>query len=590
MECAPVCSAGRDRATADDNESVCLDLLDLCNITFQEGIGMTDKTERKKTRQEKKEKELRENREHWLAEEEKITELWERAYNPGGQKQIDRLTKQGKKPVRQLIQQLIDPGTAFFELSRGAGFGIDYDVVDEPTMDVPSGGLATGLGKVHGNWVMVIANDSRVKAGAYYPISCKKHLRAQEIAERCGVPCVYIADSAGGFLPMQDRIFPGRNQFGHFFYNMCRMSARGLKQYTLSTGGNTAGGAYIVYLACESIMIDHMSFSFLGGPPMVKSAIGEEVTMEELGGAAVHTKISGGADHFVRSQNEGIEKLRELLSYDPKQKLYIERRETKDPKVPIERLYEVLPKDTYRGINIREVIACLADGSEFVEYKRNYNPGRGDNIVCGKMHLKGIPVGIIASNGNGVIYVDAARKAIEWGIRCCNEKIPVLYIQNSPGYMVGRKEEYAGIGKYGSGMVRVAACMDVPKIQWILGPDHGAANFGMCGRTYDPDFIFGTMRARTTVLAGRTAGNILTTLARVNAKKAGNEMDEDAAAAYKQKMIDKYEKEGHPFYTEARLFQDGTIPLKDSRDVLATAFEVTLLQPVRESNFGNFKF
>ncbi|MBT8490737.1 MAG: propionyl-CoA carboxylase, partial [Deltaproteobacteria bacterium] len=322
----------------------------------------------------------------------------------------------------------------------------------------------------------------------------------------------------------------------------------------------------------------------------VKSAIGEIVNMEDLGGAKVHTGISGGADHFVHSQDEGIEKLRELLSYDPKQKLYIERRESKEPKVPIERLYEVLPMDTYRGINAREIIQCIADDSEFSEYKRMYNPGRGDSIVCGKIHLKGIPVGLVASSGNGVIYVDAARKAIEWVIRCCTEKIPILYIQGSPGYMVGKDEEYAGIGKYGSGMVRVAACADVPKIQWIIGPDHGAANFGMCGRTFDPDYIFGTMRARTTVLAGRTVGNILTSLARVNAKKRGEEMDESAAEKYKQKLIDKYEKEGHPFYNEARLYQDGTIPLKDTRDVLSTAFEVSLLSPVPESKFGNFKF
>jgi 3-methylcrotonyl-CoA carboxylase beta subunit len=545
---------------------------------------------KKESREQKREKQYKENREHWLAEEEKLYELWEKAYNPGGQAQIDRLAKQGKKPVRELIKQLIDPDTTFYELSRGAGFGMNYDVVDEPTEDVPSAGLATGLGKVHGNWVMVIANDSRVKAGAYYPINCKKHLRAQEIADQCGIPCVYIADSAGGFLPMQDRIFPGRNQFGHFFYNMCRMSAKGLKQYTLSTGGNTAGGAYIVYLACESIMIDKMSYSFLAGPPMVKSAIGEVVDMETLGGAQVHTGISGGADHFVTSQDEGIERLRELLSHDPKQKLCIERREIKEPRVSDTRLYEVLPKDTYRGVNVREVINCIADDSYFSEYKRNYSPGRGDNIVCGKMFLRGLPVGVVAANNNGVIYIDAARKAIEWVIRCCTEKIPILYIQNSPGYMVGTQEEYGGIGKYGSGMVRVAACADVPKIQLVIGPDHGAANFGMCGRTFDPNFIFSIMRARTTVLSGQTAGNILTTLARINAKKRGEEMAEEAVEAYKQKMIDKYEMEGHPFYMEARLYQDGTLPLKDTRDYLSTAFEVTLLKPIPESHFGNFKF
>ena len=547
---------------------------------------MADQTERKMSRAQKKEAEHEENRRHWQAEEEKIYALWEKAYNPGGDAQNQRLAKQGKKPPRQLIGQLIDSGTEFFELSRGAGFGIGYEGVD----DVPSAGLVTGIGKINGNWVMILANDSRVSAGAYYPISCKKHLRAQEIAEKCGMNFVYIADSAGAYLPLQLGIFPGRNQFGHFFYNMTRMSAKGLKQYTLSTGGNTAGGAYIVYLACESIMIEGMSYSFLGGPPMVKSAIGETVSMEDLGGAKVHTQISGGADHFVKSQDEGIEKLRELLAFDPKQSLYIDRRKPADPKVPADHLYRVLPKETSKGINVREVLAAIADDSYFSEYKRNYNPGRGDNIVCGKIFLKGIPVGVIASNNNGVIFVDSARKAIEWVIRCCTMKIPILYIQNSPGYMVGTSEEYAGIGKYGSGMVRACACAEVPRIQWIIGPDHGAANFGMCGRSFDPLFIFATMRSRTSVMSGDTAGFILTSLERANRKKRGEAMDEEAAAKFRQMMIDKYNREAHPFYMESRLFNDGTLPLKDCRDALALAFEVSLLQPVRESNFGNFKF
>jgi len=547
---------------------------------------LADNNDRQTMRAQKKEMAFLENRDHWLAEEEKLYAMWEIARNPGGQEQIDRLVKQGKKPVRQLIEQLIDPGTQFMELSRGAGFGINY----ETARDVPAAGVVTGLGKVHGNWVMVIANDSRVKAGAYYPITAKKHLRAQDIADEAGIPCVYIADSAGGFLPMQARVFPGKGQFGRIFFNMSRMSAKGLKQYTLSTGGNTAGGAYIVYLACESIMIDQMSHAFLGGPPMVKSAIGEIVSMEDLGGAKVHTGISGGADHFVRTQDEGIEKLRELLSQEPKQKLWIERREINEPKVPIERLYEILPKDTYRGINAREVIVSIADDSYFSEYKKEYAPGRGDNIICGRIYLKGLPVGIVASNANGVIFAESARKAAEWVVRCSTQKIPILYIQASPGYMVGSQQEYAGIGKYGSDMVRACACANVPKIQWVIGPDHGAANYGMCGRAYDPRFIFHTMRARTSVMSGRTAGSILTSLERVNARKDGREMDEEDAGKFEQMMVDKYSNEAHPFFLEARLFQDGTLPLKECRNALATAFEVSLLKPIDESKFGNFKF
>ncbi|BBO69733.1 methylcrotonoyl-CoA carboxylase [Desulfosarcina alkanivorans] len=526
------------------------------------------------------------NRAHWKNEEKQIHALWDKAYNPGGQKQIERLKHQGKKPVRELIQQLIDTGTDFFELSRGAGFGLDY----ETTKDVPSAGLATGLGKIHGNWAMIIANDSRVKAGAYYPINCKKHLRAQDIADRCGIPTIYIGDSAGGFLPMQDRVFPGRDQFGRFFYNMSRMSAKGLKQYTLSTGGNTAGGAYTVYLACESIMIDKLAYSFLGGPPMVKSAIGEEVTMQDLGGAKIHTSISGGADHFVTSQDEGIEKLRELLSHDPPQKIYADRQPERLPRVPDDHLYKVLPSDPYRSIDVRQVIAAIADDSAFSEYKRNYCPGRGDNIVCGKIRLKGLSIGVVASNSIGVIFVESARKAAEWIVRCCTQKLPILYIQNSPGYMVGTEEEYAGIGKYGSNMVRAGACANVPKIQWVIGPDHGAANYGMCGRAYDPNFIFNTMRGRTSVMSGRTAGHILTTLERANTKKRGQNKDEKEFQKFEQEMIDKYSREAHPFYTEARMYHDGTLPLNMCRDALATAFEVSLLKPIQQSSFGNFKF
>ncbi len=530
--------------------------------------------------------EYEKNRRHWLAEEEQLYALWEKAYNAGGPRKLEHLRKQGKKPVRELIQQLVDPDTQFLELSRGAGFGMGYETAE----DVPSAGLVTGVGKIHGNWVMIVANDSRVKAGAYFPINCKKHLRAQDIADQCGLACVYISDSAGGFLPMQDRVFPGQGQFGRFFYNMSRMSAKGLKQYTLSTGGNTAGGAYIVYLACESIMIDKLSYSFLGGPPMVKSAIGEEVDMEKLGGARVHTRISGGADHLVSSQEEGIAKLRELLSFDPPQTLYIQRRPAKDPTDPVEHLYEVMPRDPYRGIDVRKIIACIADAGEFSEYKRNYSPGRGDNIVCGKMYLKGLPVGVVAANSIGVIFNEAAKKAAEWVIRCCSQKIPILYIQNSPGYMVGTQEEYAGIGKYGSNMVRVAACSQVPKIQWVIGPDHGAANYGMCGRAYDPHFIFNTMRGRTSVMSGKTAGHILTTLERANALERGEAKDEAELKEFQRRLEEKYAREAHPFYTEARLYHDGTIALKHARDILATAFEVSLLKPIPASNFGNLKF
>jgi acetyl-CoA carboxylase carboxyltransferase component len=534
----------------------------------------------------KAEKMEEKNREHWLKEEEKLYAHRKEAYDVGGEKQINRLTKQGKKPVRELINLLIDPGTEFFEVDLDAGFEIDY--TKQP--HIPGGGLVTGVGKIHNKDCMIFGNESRMTAGTYYPITLKKHMRAQRIAEECGLTCVYIADSGGIFLPMQEECFADEGMFGSMFYNMCNMSARGIKQYTLSTGGNTAGGAYIVYLACESIMIEKLAFAFLAGPPMVKSAIGEDVSMEDLGGAYVHTRHSGGCDHFVKSQEQGIEKLRELIKFDPPQETYIDRREAKEPGVPVERLYEILPKDTYRAINVREVIKCIADDSYFSEYKKEYKSGRGDTIVCGKMWLKGIPVGVIASNGVGVIFIEAARKAAEWMIRCGNDKTPLLFIQNAPGYMVGKQEEWRGIGKYGADMVRTCSTVQVPKIQWVIGPDHGAANYGMCGRAYKPRFCFQTMRARTSVMSGKTAAFILTSLERKKAKAAGRDMDEDEVARFDSMMREKYDKEAHPFFTGARLFHDGVITLRESRDVLARAFELALHQPITDSVYGNVKF
>ena len=295
------------------------------------------------------------NRTHWENEELKLDELVHQAVWPGGEKAVQRLAKQGKQPVRALIGKLIDPDTEFYEFSRIAGFGMDYPDV----MDVPCGGLVTGLGKIHGNWTMIFANDSRVKAGTYFPITLKKHMRAQAMAERCGLNCVYIADSGGAYLPMQAEVFPDDQQFGSMFYNMARMSAKGLKQITMSTGGNTAGGAYMVFMACQSVMIDKMSYSFLGGPPLVKAATGEVISAEDLGGARVHTQRSGGADHLCQTQDEAIAQVREILSLEPPQKLYSHRYEEVPPRVPVEAIYEMLPANVHQGINVRAFLEAL---------------------------------------------------------------------------------------------------------------------------------------------------------------------------------------------------------------------------------------
>ncbi len=526
------------------------------------------------------------NRKFWNKEEKMLDELVQRATRAGGKQAVEKLAKVGKRPVRDLIQDLIDPGSRFYELSRIAGFGMDYPGVN----DIPGGGIVTGVGKIHGNWTMVLANDSRVKAGTYFPITLKKHLRAQAIAEQCGINCVYIADSGGAFLPMQAEVFPDDQQFGSMFFNMARMSANGLKQITLSTGGNTAGGAYIVFMACQSIMIDQLSYSFLGGPPLVKMATGEETTAEKLGGAKVHTQVSGGADHLCANQEEAVNRVREILALEPPQKLHVHRFDSIPPRVSRGTIAELLPPSPHQSINTRAFIEAIADNSVFNEYKQNYAPGRGDNLVTGKILLKGIPVGVIASNNSGIIFVEAARKATEWILRCSMEKIPLLFIQNSPGYMVGSDSEHMGIGKYGADMVRAVSCSQVPRIQLVIGPDNGAANYGMSGRAYKPHFLLHTMRSRTSVMSGKSAAGVLLSIEEAKREAKGNPMTDEEKQAFNDTMVKKYDTEAHPFYCGARILSDRVVKFSRVRDWLAMTFEVSLLKPIGEPNFGNMRF
>ena len=526
------------------------------------------------------------NKTFWKNEERKLDMLIDKAMFPGGKESISRLKKHGKRHVRELIQDLVDSDSPFFELSRIAGFGMNYPGVP----DVPCAGLVTGLGKIHSNWTMIIANDSRVKAGTYFPITLKKHLRAQAIAEQCGLNCVYIADSGGAFLPMQVDVFPDDQQFGSMFYNMARMSANGLKQITLCTGGNTAGGAYIVFMACQSVMIDKLSYSFLGGPPLVKMATGEVISAEELGGSKVHTQISGGADYICADQDEAIKTARKILSFEPPQKINLHRFTETPPRVPIDTIYEILPSAVYKEINVRLFLQCIADDSAFDEYKKYYSPGKGDNIVTGKILLKGLPVGVIASNGPGIIFLEAARKATEWIVRCCQEKVPLLFVQSSPGYMVGSDSEHRGIGKYGADMIRAVSCAKAPKVQIIIGPDNGAANYGMCGRSFKPNFLFTTMRGRTAIMSGKSAAGVLLSIEQKKRENMGNPMTKEHMDTFSREMIDKYEKESHPFYCSARLLNDRVLKFCEIRDWLSMSFEVSLLNPVSESYFGNFRF
>ena len=561
-----------------------------------EGGIMAEETKRM-TKTERQEKERETNLKYWEEQDALLMKHRQEAYNIGGEDQVARLAKQGKKPMRDLIKLLIDPGTDFFELGLDAGYNIGEKKLyggsiyeEEKRGHIPGGGVVTGVGTIHGKDCMIFSNENRYAAGTYFPITLKKHMRAQAIAEQCGLPCIYIADSGGINLPLQLGCFADDGHFGTMFYNMCRMSAKGIKQYTLSTGGNTAGGAYMVYLATESIMIEKLAFAFLAGPPMVKSAIGETVSQEDLGGAYVHTQHSGGCDHFVQSQEEGIQKLRAMMEFEPGQKLYIDRRESREPKFDFKEMMRCSPVDTYHLINIKDTIKCLADDSYFHEYKATYGPGRGSSIICGKMWLKGIPIGVIGSNANGVIYIEAARKATEWMIRCGNSKLPVLFLQGSPGYMVGKAEEWGGIGKYGSDMVRACSCLEAPKITYVIGPDHGAANYGMCGRAFKPRFAFTNMRGRTSVMSGNTAGFILETVRRKNIEAKGGAVNEEDMEKFRQMMRERYNSEGHPFYTGSLMFHDGVIAFSEARDKLARAFEIALRMPVRESDWGDLKF
>jgi len=527
------------------------------------------------------------NKTFWETEEKKLEARVHEATWPGGQKAVNRLNKQGKRPVRDLIHELIDPETHFFELSRIAGFGVNYPGGIE---DVPCAGLVTGIGKIYGNWTMIFANDSRVKAGAYFPITLKKHIRAQAIAEQCGLNCVYIADSGGAFLPMQADVFPDDGHFGSMFYNMARMSAKGIKQITMSTGGNTAGGAYIVFMACQSVMIDKMSYSFLGGPPLVKMATGEEISAEDLGGARVHTHVSGGCDHFCGNQSEAIQKVREILALEAPQKMQLHRYAEMPPTIDTQCIYNLLPSASHQGIDGRKFLEAIADDSYFIEYKQHYSPGRGDNILAGKIRIKGIPVGVIASNSVGIIFAEAAQKAAEWIVRCSQEKIPLLFVQNAPGYMVGSESEHQGIGKYGSDMVRAVSCAQVPRIQLVIGPDNGAANYGMCGRAYRPHFLFTTMRARTGVMSGRSAAGVLLSIESKKREAMGKPMTDSEKQAFREKLIDKHDSEAHPFFCGSRILNDRVLKFSEIRDWLAMAFEVSLLKPIDEPAFGNVRF
>ena len=495
----------------------------------------------------------------------------------GGEKSQARHLSRGKLLPRDRIKALLDPGSPFLELNQFAAHG----VYDPPA---PAAGLITGIGRIEGRECVVVANDATVKGGTYYPLTVKKHLRAQEIAARCHLPCVYLVDSGGANLPYQDEVFPDRDHFGRIFYNQATMSAAGIPQIAVVMGLCTAGGAYVPAMADEAIIVGEQGTIFLGGPPLVKAATGEEVTAEELGGAALHTGISGVADHYAQDDRHALAIARRAVrNLNRRKPLGLEIREPAAPLYPADELYGIVGTDLKRQFDMREVIARLVDGSEFDEFKTRY----GDTLVTGFAHLHGYPMGILGNNG--ILHSDSALKGTHFVELCCQRRIPLLFLQNITGFMVGRKAEAEGIAKHGAKLVTAVACAQVPKFTVLVGGSYGAGNYGMCGRAYDPTLLWMWPNARISVMGGEQAANVLGTVKADGLARDGKTMSDQEAAAFKDPIRTLYEAQGHPYYASARLWDDGVIDPAQTRDVLGLGLSAALNAPIRETRFGIFR-
>jgi len=495
----------------------------------------------------------------------------------GGERARDRHVARGKLLPRERVRMLLDPGTPFLELSQLAAFG-------EYGGDVPSAGLITGIGRVCGRECVIVANDATVKGGTYYPLTVKKHLRAQEVAAQNHLPCLYMVDSGGAFLPLQDEVFPDKNHFGQIFYNQANMSAAGIPQIAAVMGSCTAGGAYVPAMCDESIIVRNQGTIFLGGPPLVKAATGETVSAEDLGGADVHSRTSGVTDHYAESDTHAIAIMRDLvarLNHAPATNVVL--RDTVAPAYDPREMYGVVSADVRKPYDAREVIARLVDGSVLEEFKRLY----GTTLVCGFAHLHGMPVGILANNG--ILFSESALKGAHFIELCCQRKIPLLFLQNITGFMVGRKYEAGGIAKDGAKLVTAVATARVPKLTLIVGGSYGAGNYGMCGRAYNPRFLFMWPNARISVMGGEQAANVLAQVRRDGMEARGQTWEADAEESFKAPIREQYEQQGNPYYATARLWDDGIIDPADSRRVLSLALAASLNAPVEETRFGVFR-
>ncbi len=497
----------------------------------------------------------------------------------GGDEAMKKHESRGKLFVRRRVESLIDPGTPFLELSKLAAFELYED-------DIPASGIITGIGVIHGREVLIVANDATVKGGTYFPTTVKKHLRAQEIALQNNLPCVYLVDSGGAFLPMQAEVFPDRDHFGRIFFNQANMSAQGIPQIAVVMGSCTAGGAYVPAMSDETVIVKNQGTIFLGGPPLVKAATGEEVNAEDLGGADVHCKISGVTDHYALNDKHALQIARDIcahLNRGPTGADLAPRIEPHEPAYDPSEILGVIPKDTKRQYDIREIIARIVDGSHFHEFKQMY----GNTVVCGFAHVFGFPVGIIANNG--VLFSESSLKVAHFVELCCKRKVPLVFLQNITGYMVGKEYEHGGIAKDGAKMVMAVANANIPKFTVVVGGSYGAGNYGMCGRAYSPRFLWMWPNARISVMGGEQAATVLSTVKVDQLKAKGKTLSSQEIDEIKKPILEKYEKEGSPFYSTARLWDDGIIHPAETRKYLALGLSAAYNSKIKETNFGIFR-
>jgi acetyl-CoA carboxylase carboxyltransferase component len=521
--------------------------------------------------------EFRENLEHMRALEAELGKSLEAARAGGGEEAVRRQREQGKLLARERVERLLDPATPFLEIGALAAHGL-YDGA------APAAGLVTGIGRVRGREVMVVANDATVKGGTYFPLTVKKHLRAQEVAEENRLPCVYLVDSGGAFLPLQAEVFPDRDHFGRIFYNEARMSAAGIPQISVVLGSCTAGGAYVPAMSDEAVIVKGRGTIFLGGPPLVKAATGEEVTAEELGGADVHCRISGVADHYALDDEHALETAREIVG-----QLTSRKEPPWEVSPPEDPLYDpaeiggIIPRNIRKAYDVHEVIARLVDGSRFQEFKALYGP----TLVTGFARILGYPVGILANNG--VLFSESALKATHFIELCCLRRVPLVFLQNITGFIVGKEYEHKGIAKDGAKMVHAVANAQVPKFTVLMGGSFGAGNYGMCGRGYQPRQLWMWPNARISVMGGEQAASVLAQVKQEQLERQGRSLSPAEVDAYKAPVLAKYEEEGSPYYSSARLWDDGVIPPAQTRVVLGLGISAALNAPIPEARFGVFR-